>query len=64
MTDEQIVEKVFRKHKSYLGEKRRALLAEEHFEKMMFYLENEMSLLIYGVGSKRNILQEFLARHV
>lgn len=31
---------------------------------MMFYLECEMSLLIYGVGSKRKLVQEFLSDYV
>lgn len=31
---------------------------------MLFYLECKMNLLIYGVGSKRNLLQQFLTTHV
>ena len=31
---------------------------------MMFYLECDMNLLIYGVGSKKDILQNFLQSHV
>jgi hypothetical protein len=31
---------------------------------MLFYLECEMSLLIYGVGSKRPLLEVFLAKYV
>ena len=31
-------------------------LQSEHFEKMMFYLECDMNLLVYGVGSKKDIL--------
>ena len=52
------------KHSVYLGESRRIALANEHFEKMMFYLECDMNLLIYGVGSKRTLIQDFLANHV
>ena len=36
---------------------------QEKFEKMMFYLECEMNLLVYGVGSKRRILEKFLYDH-
>ena len=43
---------------------RRRLLAEQHFDKMMFYLDNEMNLMIYGVGSKRELLEEFLQQQV
>ena len=36
----------------------------EHFDKMLFYIECKMNLLVYGVGSKRTILQQFLQTHV
>jgi len=48
--------KVFKKHNDLIGERRRQQLADEHFEKMMFLLECDMNLLIYGVGSKRQLM--------
>lgn len=31
---------------------------------MMFYLMCDMNLLIYGVGTKRNIIQDFMLEQV
>ena len=62
--DEAKVAKVFGKHGNLIGNARRKVLAEEHFDKMMFYLDCEMNLLIYGVGSKRGILQDFLQNQI
>ena len=50
---------IFEKHID-LKEKQRNKLEKEYFDKMLFYLECEMSLLIYGVGSKRELMHNFL----
>lgn len=61
---EAIVRAVFAKHKQLIAEKRCKDLAAAHFDKMMFYLQLDMNLLIYGVGSKRELLQDFMQNHV
>ena len=58
------VAEIFRKHRDLKGEVHRQKLEHEYFDKMLFYLECEMSLLIYGVGSKRTLLQIFLEKYV
>lgn len=40
------------------------MLKEQHFEKMMFYLMCDMNLLVYGVGTKRNVIQDFMLEYV
>jgi len=55
---------VFIKHGMLIGEARRKVLREEHFDKMMFYLQCDMNLLVYGVGSKKHVIQEFLWERV
>ena len=47
------IQSVFDKHQEHIGSKRRQFLAQQYYDKMLFYLELEMNLLIYGVGSKR-----------
>lgn len=62
--EEISLEKVFDKHSELIRAGYRDQLEKENFEKMLFHLDCEMSLLVYGVGSKRDILQTFMRDYV
>ena len=60
---ENIVKDVFAKH-SQLIEQRQQKLEEMYFDKMMFYLQCDMNLLIYGVGSTIKLMSQFINKCV
>lgn len=61
--EEEQVRKVFQKH-TQLVESRRQEIITTNFDKMMFYLQCDMNLLVYGVGSKHSMMQEFVRDYI
>ena len=61
---EKLVDEVFKKHSELIGQPRQDELKEQFYDKMLLYLDCDMNLLIYGVGSKIQVVDYFLDSYI